>query len=110
MAVEEFQDQDRHLAPVVELVAELGCREVMAEGMGDGDHLGAVAVAFSYCAANLLALVATYTYHRVALGYRVRRDNVRLLVVTLPGFALAVGPLFDLVSTWAGHGSISVTS
>jgi PST family polysaccharide transporter len=53
-------------------------------------RFGAVAVAFSYCVANLLALVATYAYHRIALGYRVRSDNVRLLSVSLPGFALAV--------------------
>jgi O-antigen/teichoic acid export membrane protein len=53
-------------------------------------RLGAIAVAFGYCAANLLALVVTYAYHRAALGYRVRPDNVRLLLVTLPGFALAV--------------------
>ena len=52
-------------------------------------RFGAIAVAFGYCAANLLALLATYAYHRTALGYRVRRDNVQLLVVTLPGFALA---------------------
>jgi PST family polysaccharide transporter len=53
-------------------------------------RLGAVAVALAYCAANLLALVATYAYHRTALGYRVRADNVTLLLVTLPAFALAV--------------------
>jgi PST family polysaccharide transporter len=53
-------------------------------------RLGAIAVAVAYCLANLTALVATYAYHRIALDYRVRADNVRLLAVTLPGFALAV--------------------
>ncbi|MEW6270538.1 MAG: oligosaccharide flippase family protein [Thermodesulfobacteriota bacterium] len=53
-------------------------------------RLGAVAVAFSYWAANLIALLATYAYHRSALGYRVRRENVALLAVVAPGFALSV--------------------
>jgi len=53
-------------------------------------RLGAIAVAVGYCLANVITLLVTYTYHRRALGYRVRADNAWLLVVTLPGFALAV--------------------
>lgn len=53
-------------------------------------RLGAIGVAVAYLVANGVALVATYAYHHGVLGYRVRRDNARLLAVTLPGFALAV--------------------
>lgn len=53
-------------------------------------RLGAVAVAIAYLTANVLTLTATYAYHRSALGYRIRLDNRRLLMLTLPGFAVAV--------------------
>ncbi|HEY8517613.1 MAG TPA: oligosaccharide flippase family protein [Candidatus Binatia bacterium] len=52
--------------------------------------LGAVAVALAYCAANVVALIATYAYHRAALGYRVQRENALRLALVVPGFALAV--------------------
>jgi PST family polysaccharide transporter len=51
---------------------------------------GAIGVAIAYLSANVVTLAVTYAYHRAALGYRLRSDNVRLLAVTLPGFALAV--------------------
>lgn len=54
-------------------------------------RLGATAAAVAYCVANVATLVVTFAYHRRTLGYRVRPDNARLLAVTLPGFALAVG-------------------
>lgn len=53
-------------------------------------RLGASGVAVAYLLANLLALVVTYAYHALALGYRIRPDNVRALAITLPGFALAL--------------------
>jgi hypothetical protein len=53
-------------------------------------RLGASGVAVAYLLANLLALVVTYAYHALALGYRIRADNVRALAITLPGFALAL--------------------
>lgn len=51
---------------------------------------GAIGVAIAYCTANVATLVVTFAYHHRALGYRVRRDDARLLAVTLPGFAVAV--------------------
>ncbi len=63
-------------------------------------RLGSIAVAIAYLAANLLALGVTFAYHRSALGYRVRADNVPRLAIVLPGFALAawLAAQDDLVS------------
>jgi len=54
-------------------------------------RLGAIGVAVAYLLSNVLALVVTYAYHAIALGYRVRADNARALAIALPGFALALG-------------------
>lgn len=53
-------------------------------------YLGAIAVALAYFASNAATLILTFAYHTLVLGYRVRADNLRLLVVALPGFALAL--------------------
>ncbi len=54
-------------------------------------RLGAIGVAVAYLASNVVALLVTYAYHALSLGYRVRADNVRALAIALPGFALALG-------------------
>jgi PST family polysaccharide transporter len=63
-------------------------------------RLGAVAVALSYLAANVLTLGVTFAYHRTALGYRVREDNRSRLALAVPGFvgAVALASGDDLVT------------
>lgn len=72
-------------------------------------HLGPLAAAVGYLVANAVLLVATYAYHREVLGFRIHPANRRILLSTVPGFAvcgvlttaddLIVGRLVPLVLT-----------